>query len=296
MRRFELVEGTSAKFWMGDVEGSTFVVVFGRLGTAGQRKEKGFPTADAAKRELDKKIAEKLREGYQEVSAGAAAAAPAAQEVKGAAAASQKLELPARLAVKAPTKAAIEEAAAALRSLEAAVGKRSWVRARQARAARRALGRVAGIDPASSGVLSPVFQSLMTRVLAPKPADRLPLSSAMGLLAELDAAAFERAVLSLWSDPPAESPAKGAVTVLAKQLAELEDAELALRVGSLLVDRPDRGSASGEAGFTLRWKALAPHLEAYLAKKGGSLKAYLKGIDPGGDALIAKRISRMLAA
>ncbi|WP_155798383.1 WGR domain-containing protein, partial [Sorangium cellulosum] len=67
MRRFEFVQGTSAKFWMADADDRTFIVVYGRLGTAGQRKEKAFPTAEAASRELEKKIAEKLREGYQEV-------------------------------------------------------------------------------------------------------------------------------------------------------------------------------------------------------------------------------------
>jgi len=50
MRRFEFVEGTSAKFWMADVEGVNFIVVYGRLGTPGQRKEKAFPTEEGAQR------------------------------------------------------------------------------------------------------------------------------------------------------------------------------------------------------------------------------------------------------
>src|SRR5262249_36555896 len=40
VRRFELVEGKSAKFWQADVSGTIFIVEFGRLGTAGQRNEK----------------------------------------------------------------------------------------------------------------------------------------------------------------------------------------------------------------------------------------------------------------
>ena len=53
---------------------------------------------------------------------------------------------------------------------------------------------------------------------------------------------------------------------------------------------------SGEAGWTQRWKALAPHLEKYLAGKGSTLKAHLKAIDTAGDASLARRVSRMLTA
>ncbi|HEY0097282.1 MAG TPA: WGR domain-containing protein, partial [Archangium sp.] len=56
MRRFEFVEGTSAKFWMADVQGHTFIVVYGRLGTEGQRKEKEFPDAEGARREYERKV------------------------------------------------------------------------------------------------------------------------------------------------------------------------------------------------------------------------------------------------
>ena len=136
MRRFEFVEGSSAKFWMGDVEGTNFIIVFGRLGTSGQRKEKAFSTEDAARRELDKKIAEKLREGYSEVSADAAATAPAG--AKGADAAAPKLDLPPRVQ-RATTSAAgaksaaspqasagaIQAAASALAELNAAVASTS---------------------------------------------------------------------------------------------------------------------------------------------------------------------------
>jgi predicted DNA-binding WGR domain protein len=295
MRRFEFVEGTSAKFWTAGVEGNNFIIVFGRLGTAGQRKEKAFPTEDAAKRELEKKIAEKIREGYAEVSAAGATAAPAG--AKGAAAASAKLELPPRARGKEAAKEAssdrVKAAAQALSALAEARVKRSWALGRRARIARRALSAIAGFDPAKDAALNCAFDSVMARVVAPAAKDRLPLTRALELLYEVDAAAFSRAVRDTWKPAAAASPASKAIAILDKQLDELEDPELALRVGALLVDRPDRGSTSTEAGWKQRWKALSPHLEAYLVKKGGTLKTYLQGIDTAGDAVIARRIARM---
>jgi predicted DNA-binding WGR domain protein len=303
MRRFEFVEGTSAKFWSADVEGNNFIIVFGRLGTPGQRKEKAFPTEDAAKRELEKKIAEKLREGYSEVSAAGAAAAPPAG-AKGAAAASAKLALPPRRRGKeatttTPTKTSSESvkaAAQALTALAEARVKRSWALSRRARIARRALAAVAGIDPTKDAALKSAWDTVMARVVAPNAKDRLPLTRALELLYEVDAAAFARAVRDTWKPAAGASPAAKAIAILDKQLDELDDPELALRVGSLLVDRPDRGSAaSTEAGWKQRWKAVSPHLEAYLVKKGATLKTYLRGIDTAGDPVIARRIARMTA-
>ena len=43
-REFQLVEGTSRKFWAIDLDGAAHVVVFGRIGTAGQTQRKEFPT------------------------------------------------------------------------------------------------------------------------------------------------------------------------------------------------------------------------------------------------------------
>lgn len=48
MRRFEFVEGTSARFWEVESRGDVLIVRFGKLGAAGQTKEKAFPSADAA--------------------------------------------------------------------------------------------------------------------------------------------------------------------------------------------------------------------------------------------------------
>ncbi|WP_437817185.1 WGR domain-containing protein [Sorangium sp. So ce1078] len=292
MRRFEFVQGTSAKFWMADVDDRTFVVVYGRLGTAGQRKEKAFPTAEAAARECEKKIAEKLREGYQEVGAPAAAAAPAASPAPPPA----KLDLPPRVRPGDATEAQRKAAVHALSALAAARGRRSWVLGRAVRRARRALEPLGGLDPATDAALSAALDALLARVVAPSAADRLPLVRAIELLSELDAAAFARAVRDTWKAPPATSPATGALALLKRQLEELGDPELGLRLGALLVDRPHHGSMSAEAGWARRWKALSPYLAAHLSRNGRSLEEYLASIDPGSDPHVAQRIARMRAA
>ncbi|WP_437899032.1 WGR domain-containing protein [Sorangium sp. So ce124] len=299
MRRFEFVQGTSAKFWMADVDDTTFIVVYGRLGTAGQRKEKAFPTAEAAQRECDKKVAEKLREGYQEVAAagGGAPAGGAPAATAGAAAPPPpKLDLPPRVQPGEATEARRKAAVHALAAVSAARGRRSWVLGRAVRRARRALESLGGLDPATDGALSAALDALLARVVAPSARDRLPLVRAIELLSELDAAAFARAVRDTWKAPPATSPAAGALALLKRQLEELDDPELGLRLGALLVDRPHHGAMSAEAGWARRWKALSPHLEAHLAHRGRSLKELLAGIDAGGDPHVEERVARMRAA
>ncbi|KQU67146.1 MULTISPECIES: DUF4132 domain-containing protein [unclassified Rhizobacter] len=80
MRRFELVEGTSSKFWEVAVAGSDVTVRFGRIGTNGQTKTKSFASAAAAQTEHDALVKEKTGKGYGEigVAAGATLAAVAA--------------------------------------------------------------------------------------------------------------------------------------------------------------------------------------------------------------------------
>src|SRR5262245_49614936 len=70
MRRFELSEGTSNKFWEIVLDGKTFNVRFGRIGTNGQQQAKSFPTPAKAKAEHDKLVTEKLGKGYREIGNG----------------------------------------------------------------------------------------------------------------------------------------------------------------------------------------------------------------------------------
>ncbi|HZI14291.1 MAG TPA: WGR domain-containing protein, partial [Myxococcus sp.] len=116
MRRFEFVEGGSSKFWEPELQGSTFIVTYGRIGTAGQRKEKAFPDEAAARKEYEKKVAEKLREGYREVSGGESAPTPPP-------AAPKKAPLPRRVPVATPTPGGVKAAAEALAGLRARLGR-----------------------------------------------------------------------------------------------------------------------------------------------------------------------------
>ena len=68
-RRFEFIGGTSAKFWEIEVNSTSVVVRYGRLGTSGQQQDKVFPDSAAASKHAEKLIAEKIGKGYSETSA-----------------------------------------------------------------------------------------------------------------------------------------------------------------------------------------------------------------------------------
>jgi predicted DNA-binding WGR domain protein len=67
MIKLELVEGAHKKFWLAEVQQTTLVVRFGRIGTTGQTQVKAFLLASQAQRECQKKMQEKRRKGYREV-------------------------------------------------------------------------------------------------------------------------------------------------------------------------------------------------------------------------------------
>jgi predicted DNA-binding WGR domain protein len=80
MRRFELVDASSSKFWEIEVDGLGLAVTvrFGRIGTQGQAKTKTFGSDAEARKEHDKLVREKTGKGYLELAAasGASPAAP----------------------------------------------------------------------------------------------------------------------------------------------------------------------------------------------------------------------------
>ncbi len=76
MRRFELIEGTSAKFWQIEISGNDVTTQWGRIGTAGQGKTKTFASPAAAQAEHDALVREKTGKGYKETGGSAGAAPP----------------------------------------------------------------------------------------------------------------------------------------------------------------------------------------------------------------------------
>ena len=65
-RRFELVEGSSSKFWEVARDGCSVTVRYGRIGSDGQTKTKDFPSEDQARHHADGLIEEKVAKGYRE--------------------------------------------------------------------------------------------------------------------------------------------------------------------------------------------------------------------------------------
>ncbi len=282
MRRFEFSEGASSKFWEADVDGATFVVVYGRIGTPGQRKEKTFASADLAVREHDRKVAEKLREGYRETIAQSGASGSAAPR-----------PLPPRVKARKPTAPAIVAAADALMALESEVGSRSWKVSLKARRVMRALDDVAGCDPADHGALASVFDALVEPVAAGPQARRLPLRVALSMLALLDVDAFTRA-MAVWRAAPDDAPAAPALRCLAALCDAIDDAELSLRACALLGERPDAGGPA-EVVWQKRWLSLRPYLDARLSSRAVTRASLFAGLDARGDVHLARRLSTMAA-
>jgi predicted DNA-binding WGR domain protein len=85
MPRHEFVEGTSSKFWDIKLAGASFTTTFGTIGANGQTQIKKFASPEAAKKEHDKLVAEKVKKGYELAAARAhrphEAEVPRAQEL-----------------------------------------------------------------------------------------------------------------------------------------------------------------------------------------------------------------------
>ncbi|MGZ3144266.1 DUF4132 domain-containing protein [Lentzea chajnantorensis] len=67
VRRWELVSGSSAKFWEVDQNGTEVTVRFGRIGTAGQTQVKDLADEAKATAHVAKLVAEKEKKGYAAV-------------------------------------------------------------------------------------------------------------------------------------------------------------------------------------------------------------------------------------
>lgn len=84
-------EGSSDKFWKIRLEGNSFTVHYGRVGTSGQSQTKSFTSDAEARKNYDKLVAEKLKKGYQRTGESVGAL-PDAAVVKDVGAPALKLE------------------------------------------------------------------------------------------------------------------------------------------------------------------------------------------------------------
>lgn len=113
-RRFELVEGTSSKFWEVETRGAALHVRYGRIGSDGQASEKKLASAADAEKEAEKLVREKTKKGYVEVGdAKAADNAPAKSSEKAPAKTSERTTTSAAPTTKAAAKKAPAKKAAA---------------------------------------------------------------------------------------------------------------------------------------------------------------------------------------
>lgn len=69
MRTFALDAGRSYKFWNIDLRGSALVLAFGEVGRQGRSETRSFASAELARAEYDRLIAERLGKGYVETTA-----------------------------------------------------------------------------------------------------------------------------------------------------------------------------------------------------------------------------------
>jgi predicted DNA-binding WGR domain protein len=99
-REFQYADEKSDKFWHIELADSSFTVHFGRTGTNGQTQTKEFGSAEAAKKEYEKLIAEKVKKGYTETTAGGGGATAKSQAPANASAAKSTAAKPAKAAKK----------------------------------------------------------------------------------------------------------------------------------------------------------------------------------------------------
>ena len=75
-RELIYMDAKSSKFWNIEQQGSSHTVTYGRIGSQGQTATKNFPTADAASKDAEKLVKEKLAKGYVDAAGATAPEGP----------------------------------------------------------------------------------------------------------------------------------------------------------------------------------------------------------------------------
>jgi len=71
-RELVYMDAKSSKFWNIQLDGASHTVTYGRIGTTGQNATKSFPSEEAAQKDMEKLIREKLGKGYVDAAAAGA--------------------------------------------------------------------------------------------------------------------------------------------------------------------------------------------------------------------------------
>jgi predicted DNA-binding WGR domain protein len=66
-KRLEYRDEKTQKFWEGNVEGRSYTIRYGKIGTNGHESTSEFATEEEAVQKFEKVVKEKLKKGYQEV-------------------------------------------------------------------------------------------------------------------------------------------------------------------------------------------------------------------------------------
>jgi len=82
-RELVYMDAKSSKFWNIELSGNSHTVTFGRIGTNGQSATKTFPTEEAARKDMEKLIKEKLGKGYVDAAGSGTSATGAAPSTDG---------------------------------------------------------------------------------------------------------------------------------------------------------------------------------------------------------------------
>src|SRR6266481_1618724 len=82
-RQLVYMDAKSSKFWNIELAANSHTVTYGRIGTDGQSLTKPFPTEEAAQKDMEKLIREKLGKGYVDAAGSGADATSAAKSADG---------------------------------------------------------------------------------------------------------------------------------------------------------------------------------------------------------------------
>lgn len=77
------MDAKSSKFWNIELAGTSHTVTYGRIGTTGQSSTKSFPSEEAARKDMEKLVKEKLGKGYVDAAESGADAASASTSADG---------------------------------------------------------------------------------------------------------------------------------------------------------------------------------------------------------------------